>query len=256
MRSFAPSLLRSCPGSTVAEWVLTIRCCARLKTLSGKPNERTMFELPADRSRLMALLRGGGELPGEPAVGQHMLASSCVLRGAPPPSRVKNPETYHVCRPGTGLFKAGLPGDRMPTAAAAEAPERRRRRRRRAGTRRLFAIIVAIMIIRPLPTSHALALFQCAIDAALPQDAVGWHHALPSVEHVRCRWLMVAPDPDVGAPRCPGPHLQEAPGMARGPGTTPCRWGGTATGRRRRSPTSRTRTPGRAPPRSLTGRCS
>lgn len=92
----------------------------------GKPNERTMFELPADRSRLMALLRGGGELPGEPAVGQHMLASSCVLPGPPPSSRARNPETYHVCRPGTGLYNVGLPGDRMPTAAAAEAPELRR----------------------------------------------------------------------------------------------------------------------------------
>ena len=72
----------------------------------GKPNERTMFELPADRRRLMALLRGGGELPGEPTVGQHMLASSCVLGGAPP-SPIPSPETYHVCRPGTGLFNVG-----------------------------------------------------------------------------------------------------------------------------------------------------
>lgn len=81
----------------------------------GKPNERTLYELPADRRRLIALLRSGGELPGEPPVGQHMLTSTCVPNDGIPPSPIPSPETYHVCRPGTGLYNVGLPGDRMPS---------------------------------------------------------------------------------------------------------------------------------------------
>ena len=34
----------------------------------GRPNERTMYQLPGDRLRLMALLRSGGELPGVRAI--------------------------------------------------------------------------------------------------------------------------------------------------------------------------------------------
>ena len=88
----------------------------------GRPNERTMYQLPGDRRRLMALLRSGGELPGEPEVGQHMLASSCEIGGAEPPPPPSH-ESYHVCRPGTGLFNVGLPGDRMPTAKPASSSQ-------------------------------------------------------------------------------------------------------------------------------------
>jgi len=92
----------------------------------GKPNERTLYELPANRRRLMALLRSGGQLAGQPTVGSKMLASTCVLGGAEPqpqpqPQSQPQPENYHVCRPGTGLFNAGLPGDRMPPCADSAA---------------------------------------------------------------------------------------------------------------------------------------
>eukprot|EP00041_Stephanoeca_diplocostata_P037482 m.1420637 g.1420637 ORF g.1420637 m.1420637 type:complete len:210 (+) comp25045_c1_seq46:290-919(+) len=78
---------------------------------AGKPNERVMYELPGDRRRLMMLLRAGGAMPFGAPPG--MLASTCVLEGAapdPPPQ----PETMHFCRPITGIFNVGLPGDRMP----------------------------------------------------------------------------------------------------------------------------------------------
>ena len=47
----------------------------------GKANERTLYELPDNRNRMMALLRSGGGLPGEPTVGSHMLHSTCELTG-------------------------------------------------------------------------------------------------------------------------------------------------------------------------------
>jgi hypothetical protein len=81
----------------------------------GQPNERAMYQLPADKRRLMLLLRAGND-----GAGQHMLASSCELDApaaaatAPP-----EPERQHTCRPITGLFNAGLPGDRMPVPPVA-----------------------------------------------------------------------------------------------------------------------------------------
>ena len=73
----------------------------------GKPNERTMYELPGARRRLVALLRSGGALPGEAPVGSHMLASSCELAGGVAPG--PPPTSYHACRPGTGLFNVVPP---------------------------------------------------------------------------------------------------------------------------------------------------
>jgi hypothetical protein len=103
----------------------------------GKPNERTLYELPGDQHRLMMLLRTGGvrcyctktpcpgtsTCPGDGYAGTHMLASTCVLKHSPSqPIRAAHavpatPEPQHVCRPGTGLWNTGLPGDRMPTGA-------------------------------------------------------------------------------------------------------------------------------------------
>jgi hypothetical protein len=103
----------------------------------GKPNERTLYRLPGDQSHLMMLLRTGGvrcycsktpcpgtsTCPGDGYAGAHMLASTCVLSDSSSlPVRVpsvahtalKAHEQQHVCRPGTGLYNTGLPGDRMP----------------------------------------------------------------------------------------------------------------------------------------------
>ena len=107
----------------------------------GKPSERAMYQLPADKNRLMLLLRSG-----DPAhVGQHMLASSCeltvgVAAEEPPPGAAGHmtagatatvPETEHFCRPITGFgFNVGLPGDKMPPATTAarmiKTPARRK----------------------------------------------------------------------------------------------------------------------------------
>lgn len=84
-----------------------------------------MYELPGQTQRLMLLLRSGGSVPGEPPVGSHMLASTCELAQSDADDGVVTDEalaqaletkkdTYHVCRPGTGLWNVGLPGDRMP----------------------------------------------------------------------------------------------------------------------------------------------
>lgn len=80
---------------------------------SGMPNERTLYELPGNKRRLTMLLRTGGRAKA----GPHMLASTCVLdRDVLNDHASKSPtlQRYHVCRPGTGLFNAGLPGDSMP----------------------------------------------------------------------------------------------------------------------------------------------
>ena len=106
------------------------------------PNERTLYELPGDEGRLMMLLRTGGvrcyctktpcpgtsTCPGDGYAGTHMLASTCVLKHSPSqPIRAAHavpatPEPQHVCRPGTGLWNTGLPGDRMPTVGEIKAP--------------------------------------------------------------------------------------------------------------------------------------
>lgn len=69
---------------------------------AGKLNERVLYELPGtDRRRLIMMLRAG-----ESKAPHTMLASTCELHGAEPaPARA---------RPGTGLYNAGLFGDRMP----------------------------------------------------------------------------------------------------------------------------------------------
>jgi hypothetical protein len=89
----------------------------------------------------MALLRSGGGLPGEPSVGSHMLHSTCELPadGADYSQNHQHQrqqldqgseevvkETYHVCRPGTGLFNVGLPGDRMPASTTVGTPAQRK----------------------------------------------------------------------------------------------------------------------------------
>lgn len=104
----------------------------------GKPNERVTYQLPSAPNRLITLLRTGGALPGEPPVGSHMLASTCVLdnsntltspssRSASLQMKLASTATYHVCRPGTGLWNVVLPGDSMPShmqasIATPEAP--------------------------------------------------------------------------------------------------------------------------------------
>lgn len=54
-----------------------------------------------------------------------MLSSTCVLPESPLHARsvaaravLAKEELQHVCRPGTGLYNTGLPGDRMPPKAA------------------------------------------------------------------------------------------------------------------------------------------
>ena len=86
----------------------------------GRPNERVMYQLPANRRRLMMLLRSGGALKGEPAVGPHMLFSTCELAVTAPAAAENN--TYHACRPITGLYNVGLPGDAMPQGSPATEP--------------------------------------------------------------------------------------------------------------------------------------
>ena len=62
---------------------------------------------------MMSLLRSG-QTP-DPHKDPHMLYSSCELTGeAESQQRHAGGETYHVCRPGTGLYNMGLPGDHMP----------------------------------------------------------------------------------------------------------------------------------------------
>ena len=109
----------------------------------GMPNERTLYELPGDEGRLMMLLRTGGvrcyctktpcpgtsTCPGDGYAGGYMLSSTCVLPDSPPPTRAPSAphaapvtqelQQQHVCRPGTGLYNTGLPGDRMPPSSAA-----------------------------------------------------------------------------------------------------------------------------------------
>ena len=85
--------------------------------IAGHPNERVLYELPADRSRLIMLLRAGTH------GNEHLLASNCKLAGAAPRPAPTN-ETMHFCRPGTGLFNAGLPGDKMPWAPTAAQRQR------------------------------------------------------------------------------------------------------------------------------------
>eukprot|EP01052_Picozoa_sp_SAG31_P022090 SAG31_NODE_1741_length_7387_cov_6.330132_3_plen_353_part_00 len=85
----------------------------------GKPNERVAYELPGNPRRLITLLRSGGVVPGEPPVGSRMLSSSCLLHDPVHPTGAKlsplhHEESYHVCRPGTGLWNVILPGDKMP----------------------------------------------------------------------------------------------------------------------------------------------
>jgi hypothetical protein len=85
----------------------------------GKPSERVMYQLPADKNRLMLLLRSG-----DPHVGPHMLASNCELTAEKPADVARDAivaglETEHFCRPITGFgFDVGLPGDTMPAASA------------------------------------------------------------------------------------------------------------------------------------------
>ena len=82
----------------------------------GQPNERAMYQLPADPRRLMLLLRAGNN--GD--AGAHMLAASCELdTGAVATAPPGLAEKQHLCRPITGLFNAGLPGDRMPPTVPA-----------------------------------------------------------------------------------------------------------------------------------------
>lgn len=96
----------------------------------GKPNERVTYQLPSTPSRLITLLRTGGSLPGEPPVGSHMLASTCLLDDSITATTARDAAvaqvassmttTYHVCRPGTGLWNVALPGDKMPLYKAEE----------------------------------------------------------------------------------------------------------------------------------------
>ena len=81
-------------------------------SFAGQPNERVLYQLPTDPSRLIMLLRAGTH------GNEHLLASNCKLPGGAPEPTPTN-ATMHFCRPGTGLFNAGLPGDRMPSAHAA-----------------------------------------------------------------------------------------------------------------------------------------
>jgi hypothetical protein len=115
----------------------------------GTPNERTLYQLPTDRNRLVALLRSGNDGWDSPP---WMLASTCLLEDERPPvgdfhggaggdGNRLNPDAGYgnviggpaghvhrnaasamrVCRPGTGLWNVGLPSDRMP--APSQAPE-------------------------------------------------------------------------------------------------------------------------------------
>jgi hypothetical protein len=87
----------------------------------GKPNERVTYQLPSTPNRLITMLRSGGALPGEPSVGSYMLASTCLLDDSIVATlQVKSlaAATYHVCRPGTGLWNVALPGDTMPSTSA------------------------------------------------------------------------------------------------------------------------------------------
>ncbi len=92
----------------------------------GKPNERVTYQLPSAPNRLITMLRTGGSLPGEPPVGSFMLASTCLLDDATVAERGKSAvaSTYHVCRPGTGLYNVALPGDTMPSYQAPVTQQR------------------------------------------------------------------------------------------------------------------------------------
>ena len=84
---------------------------------AGKPNERVLYELPGtDRRRLIMMLRAG-----ESKTPHAMLASTCELPGAEPAPAPAN-EVMHFCRPGTGLYNAGLVGDRMPAPSSPTHP--------------------------------------------------------------------------------------------------------------------------------------
>lgn len=90
----------------------------------GKPNERVTYQLPSAQNRLITMLRTGGSLPGEPSVGSYMLSSTCLLDDSSAATHQLKPSaaaTYHVCRPGTGLWNVVLPGDTMPSHQAPSA---------------------------------------------------------------------------------------------------------------------------------------
>ena len=115
-------------AQTVADAAAYVAALLDLEPVSdyGKPNERVLYELPgSDRRRLIMMLRSG-----ESHVGHAMLASTCELETGAEPDPPPPNETMHFCRPGTGLYNAGLVGDRMPQNGQQQQQLQQQRERR------------------------------------------------------------------------------------------------------------------------------
>lgn len=115
-------------AQTVADAAAYVAALLDLEPVSdyGKPNERVLYELPgSDRRRLIMMLRSG-----ESHVGHAMLASTCELETGAEPDPPPPNETMHFCRPGTGLYNAGLVGDRMPQNGHQQLQLQQQRERR------------------------------------------------------------------------------------------------------------------------------